>query len=172
MPKSGLSTAIIFKSSVVGPGVPTGTPGVCWTAGRGGEADCCCSGLLRDSAAVGQICAQRARTATANRAKKTIVKRRYVFISILPANNYAVGQILALLGQRRQQAQQHASYPGVKDHCAGKEPRNVGDGTDHSLRGKHMLAERTTVGQCREIAHSKTANDRERNGDKVESVKR
>src|SRR5207247_2117363 len=108
MPKSGLSTAIIFKSSVVGPGVPTGTPGVCWATTR--EVDCCSAGLLPDSAAVGQISAQRATAATANRAKTTTAKRRYVFISILLANNakhpraknFPVGQILALFGATQQ----------------------------------------------------------------------
>src|SRR5262245_3418438 len=84
IPKSGLSTAIIFKSSVVGPAVPAGNPGDCWTTAR--ELDCCWVGLPRDCAAVGRVCAQRATKVSANKARLTITKRRYVFISVLRAN--------------------------------------------------------------------------------------
>src|SRR5437867_11873634 len=76
MPKSGLSTAIIFKSSVVGPGVPPGTPGVCGPTT--GEEDCCWAGRLPDSAAVAQIGPQRPAAAPANRPNATTAKRRYV----------------------------------------------------------------------------------------------
>src|SRR5437870_288435 len=96
MPKSGLSTAIIFKSSVVGPAVPAGNPGVCWAAaGREaraceGEASrdgvCCSAGLPRDCATVGPISAQRVAKVRASKEREPITKRRYAFISILLAS--------------------------------------------------------------------------------------